>query len=117
MAFDINSVLVTGVVLWFLKLMLETFAKYWIQEGIVKPATNSIISFWRRLRLFKKMSDKQIVMLYFFVMALIFTTATLQLSEGNEHDLLNRLAILLSTVATCVSVVLLGLVYANIKAR
>lgn len=117
MKIDTILFLVVVFVMWLLKLLFDTFAKYWIQEGIVKPATNKIISFWKEWKFPKKLSDRQVVMICYFIMAVVFAAVTLQMSAIKEHDFLNRLVILLSAITTCVSVVFLGLVYANVRVR
>lgn len=86
-----------------------------MQEGIVKPITNKLINFGQRLKIPSKPSDRQIVLAFYLVMAILFAGITLQAQE--EHDFLDRAVSLLGTVTTCVYVMFFGLVYINIKPR
>ena len=104
-------------ILWLLQQLISAFMKYWMHEGMVKPITNKIVNFWKGLKLLPKLSVYQIVLVFYFAMAVFFAGITLQVSAKEEHDFINRAVSLLGTVTTCVYIMFFGLVYANVKPR
>ena len=109
--------LMVAFVLWLLQQLISAFTKYWMQEGMAKPITNKMIKFWKGLKLLPKISDRQVVMVFYLVMAVFFAGITLQVSATEEHDFMNRVVSLLGTITTYVYVMFFGLVYANVKPR
>lgn len=69
--------LMVASVLWLLLQLISVFTKHWMQEGIVKPITNKLINFGQRLKIPSKPSDRQIVLAFYLVMAILFAGITL----------------------------------------